>query len=67
MKLAAKDHHPKTTISPQNHHQFTTKNHPEKRTLPATPLKNASKTTKPRLIPGLLFSKPNIAKKPSLP
>jgi hypothetical protein len=26
-KLAAKNHHPKTTISPANHHNFTTKNH----------------------------------------
>jgi hypothetical protein len=27
MKLAAKNHHPKTTPSPQIHHQLTTKNH----------------------------------------
>ena len=40
---APRNHHPKHHNSPQNHHNFTTKNHHEKHTFPATPLKNSSK------------------------
>jgi hypothetical protein len=39
--LSTQTHHPKTTIPPQNHHNFTTKNHHESAIIRKTPRKNA--------------------------
>jgi hypothetical protein len=45
-KLAAKNHHPKTTISPANHHNSTTKNNQLLITFSKTPFKKPRKTKK---------------------
>jgi hypothetical protein len=39
---APKTHHTKTTTSPANHHNFTTKNHPKNTRFSPTPFKKAS-------------------------
>jgi hypothetical protein len=68
MKLAAKNHHPKTTPSPQIHHQLTTKNHAKKSHFSKTPLKNTSKRNEtPGSAGAPFFSKIISAKKPFSP
>jgi len=50
-----KNHHAKHHNSPQTHHDLPRKNHTKNTPFLKTPFKNARKTTKNRLSPGLNF------------